>query len=151
MILVDKSEEKALSDIEEYGCHILHVMEESDYPGFTYSIGIERKTGQPEIIVTGLKQEIAHWMINEYNNRIKSGEIFEPDKFYEGFLEGFQVTFKAVEKKHYSEYFGWAKWLYEGDNFRVLQLIYPSTSGLWPWDQSAPEDFTWFIPRLYAF
>jgi len=97
-----------------------------------------------------LKQELAHWMINEYNNRVKAGEVFEPNKYYSGFLENFDVTFREVEKQHYPEYFGWARWLYKGDNFSVLQLIYPSTSGFWPWDTEAPDDYTWCIPRLYA-
>lgn len=44
---MDQYEEKALKDIEEYGCHILHVMEEDEYPRFTYSIGIQKNTGQP--------------------------------------------------------------------------------------------------------
>jgi hypothetical protein len=147
---MDNGDEKALKDIEEYGCHILHVMEEAEYPRFSYSIGIEKCTELPELIVTGLKQEIAHWMINEYNNRIKDGEVFEPNNFYEGFLDGIEVTFKEVEKKHYREYFGWGRWLYKNYNFKVLQLIYPSTSGVWPWDKDASEDFTWFIPKLYA-
>ena len=147
---MDKNEEKALSDIEEYGCHVLHVLEEYEYPRFTYSIGIQKCTGQPEIIITGLKQELAHWIVNEYNSRVKSGELFEPGKLYEGFLGEFEVTFKEVEKKHYSEYFGWGSWLYGNDNFKVLQLIYPSTFGVWPWDENAPNDYTWFIPQLYA-
>jgi hypothetical protein len=147
---MDKAEEKALKDIEEYGCHILHVMEEGEYPRFSYSIGIEKNTGQPELIITGLKRELAHWMTNEYNNRVKTGEVFKPNKYYQGFLNNFDITFKEVEKKHYSEYVGWAKWLYKGENFKVLQLIYPSTSGIWPWEPEAPEDFTWFIPKLYA-
>ena len=63
-------------------------------------------------------------MINEYNNRVKAGEVFKPNKYYQGFLDDFEVTFKEVEKKHYPEYFGWANWLYKGDNFKVLQLIY---------------------------
>ena len=147
---MDKGEKKALKDIDKYGCHILHVMEERGFPRFSYSIGIEKSTGQPELIITGLKRELAHWMINQYNNRVKAGEAFEQNKCYSGFLENFDVTFKEVDKKHYSEYFGWARWLYKGNNFKVLQLIYPSTSGVWPWDPEAPEDFTWFIPRLYA-
>lgn len=147
---MDQYEEKALKDIEEYGCHILHVMEDDEYPGFTYSIGIEKTSGQPEIIVTGLKQEIAHWIANEYNNRVKAGEVFKPDEYYSDFLDGFEVTFKEVEQEHYSEYFGWANWLYNGNNFKVLQLIYPNTSGVWPWDSEAPEDFKWFLPKLYA-
>lgn len=60
------------------------------------------------------------------------------------------MTFKEVEKKYYSEYFGWGKWQYNGENFMVLQLIYPGTSGVWPWEVDAPEDFTWFVPKLYA-
>jgi hypothetical protein len=147
---VDKGEEKALSDIEKYGCHILHVLEEGEYPRFSYSIGIQKNTGKPELIVTGLKKELAHNIINEYNRRVREGEVFLPDEYYDGFIEGFDVTFKEVEKKHYEEYFGWARWLYKGDNFKVLQFIYPSTSGIWPWNSEAPEDFTWFIPNLYA-
>ena len=147
---MDQHEEKALKDIEDYGCHILHVMEEDDFPVFTYSIGIERSSGQPEIIITGLKQEIAHWIANEYNNRVKAGEVFKPDQYYSGFLEGFEVTFKEVEQKHYSEYFGWGNWLYKGNDFKVLQLIYPNTSGVWPWDAEAQEEFKCFLPRLYA-
>lgn len=147
---MDKFEEKALSDIEEYGCHILHVMEEDEYPRFTYSIGIQKCIGQPEIIVTGLKQELAHWIVNEYNSRVNAGEIFETGKLYKGFLGEFEVVFKEVEKKYYSEYLGWGKWLYKGDDFKVIQLIYPNTAGIWPWDENAPEDFKWFVPELYA-
>jgi len=147
---MDKGEEKALSDIEKYGCHIIHVMEEGEYPRFTYSIGIEKNTGQPELLVTGLKRELALWIINEYNSRVKSGEVFEPNKFYSDFLDNFDVTFKEVEKTHYREYFGWDIWFYKGEDFKVLQLIYPSTSGVWPWDPGVTEDFSWFIPRLYA-
>lgn len=124
-------------------------MEEGEYPRFTYSIGIQEETSKPEIIVTGLKQELAHWLVNEYNNRVREGEQIEAGKYYEDFLEGFKVTFRLVEKKHYDEYFGWAKWFYDGDNFQVLQLIYPSTSGIWPWDDEAVEEYKWFVPQLY--
>jgi len=147
---LDKGDAKALNDIDKYGCHILHVLEEGEYPRFSYSVGIEKCTGQPEIIVTGLKMELAQWMINEYNQRIKSGEVFEPNKLYDGFLDDFQIMFKEVQKFHFPEDFGWCKWPYGDDSFRVFQLIYPGTSGMWPWDENAPEDLAWFIPQLYA-
>ncbi|MFB9215684.1 DUF4262 domain-containing protein [Vibrio sinaloensis] len=147
---MDKYEEKALKDIERYGCHILHIMEEDEYPGFSYSIGIEKTSSQPEIIITGLNQEVAHWIANEYNNRVKAGEIFKPDEYYSGFLEGFDITFKEVSPEYYAEYFGWANWLYKGNNFKALQFIYPDTSGVWPWDSEASADFKWFLPKLYA-
>jgi len=147
---MDRYEEKAINDIEEYGCHILNVLEEGANPCFSYSIGIEHTSRQPELIVTGLKQELAQWMVNEYNLRIRDGEIFKPNERYSGFLDGFEVIFKEVEKEYYRDYFGWGHWFYKGESFRVLQLIYPSTSGVWPWDDNAPEDYTWYLPQLYA-
>ena len=136
-------------NIKEHGCHILQIMEENNSPRFSYSIGIQKTTGQPELIITGLKFELAHSIINNYNQRIKDGEHFEEGKFYSDFIEGFDITFKSVEKKHYKEYLGYGLWLHKGDNFKVMQMIYPNTSGIWPWDKKAPEDFLWFMPKLY--
>ena len=147
---MDEHEQKALDDIEKHGCHILHVMEEDDYPRFTYSIGIEKTTNKPDIIITGLKRELAHWMINEYRRRILEGEVFEPMEFYQGFLEGFDITFVEVDKKHYEEYLGWGLWYNKGTNFNMLQLVFPSTSGVWPWNENASEEFTWIQPLLNA-
>jgi len=146
---MDEYEQKALDDIKNHGCHILHVMEE-DYPRFTYSIGIEKTTNKPNLIITGLKRELAHWMINEYKRRITEGEVFEPKKFYQNFLEGFDVTLVEVDKKHYEEYLGWGLWYNKGASFNMLQLVFPSTSGVWPWNENASEDFTWFQPLLKA-
>lgn len=36
-------------DIEDYGCHILHFMDDGDYPAFACSIGIGKMSEQPEI------------------------------------------------------------------------------------------------------
>jgi len=147
---MNEQEQNQIDNIEQYGCHIIHVFEEDDLPRFTYSIGIYKKTGQPELIITGLKREVAHWAINEYNRRVKSGESFEPDKYYAGFLEGFDVTFKVVAKAHYPEHFGRAIWYYENDAFPVYQLVFPTTSGVWPWDKDVPAEFLAFQPLLNA-
>ena len=145
---MDEHEQKIIDNIEKHGCHIMHIFEEGDLPRFTYSIGIYKKTNMPELIITGLKREVAHWAINEYKSRVAAGEIFEVDKHYSGFLEGFDVTFRDVAKEHYEEHFGWGLWYYGGNTFPVLQLIFPSTSGIWPWDENASDDFKWFQPIL---
>ena len=145
-----KPDSKVAENIAEFGCHVIHVLEEGDETRFTYSIGIEECTGQPELIVTGLKRELAHWIVNEYNGRIQKGEVFEIGKKYEGFIGDFEVFFMPVEKRHYDEYFGQSQLHYQGDNFSVLQLVFPSTSGVWHWEPEANDDFKWFIPQLYA-
>jgi hypothetical protein len=87
-------------------------------------------------------------MVNEYNRRVRAGENFVPGARYSGFIEGFDVLVERVHESHYDEYFGYNRWLYRGSNFEVLQLVYPNTSGVWPWDENADAWFRARQPRL---
>ncbi|NUS18349.1 MAG: DUF4262 domain-containing protein, partial [Mesorhizobium sp.] len=72
----DADEAKTLADIEEYGCHILYVLEEDEHPPFAYSVGIEHNFDVPELVVIGLKPELSMTIINDYCRRVRSGEKF---------------------------------------------------------------------------
>ncbi len=146
---MEDEDKRALDNIEKYGCHILQIMEGEFNPPFSYSIGIQKTSNAPELIIVGLKNNLSGWIINEYCRRVSNGERFIENRYYEGFIGGFSVTFKKVNKEHYKEYLGWALWLYKNDNFEVLQMIYPTTSGVWPWDPQAPQDFLESIRTLY--
>jgi len=134
-------DEKTRDDIEKYGCTVINVLEEGELPPFTYSVGIARKTGEPEVVVIGLKRELAHFIVNEYNRRVRGGERFESGRLYSGFLDAFDLLAEEVPLSEYDEYFGRGLKYYEGPNFRVLQLVYPSTSGVWPWSPEASQSF----------
>lgn len=141
---MNKNEQKVHDDIKKYGCHIIGVMESEDFPRISYSIGIEETLSAPEIVIVGLKTEVAQSVINDYYSRVKNGESFEGGKKYLGFLEGFEVCFKIVTQKNIKEHMCWADWYYNRKSFRALQLVYPSTSGVWPWDKEANEAFLWW-------
>ena len=145
---MDESDRKALSDIEEYGCHVLNVMEGEGEPSFSYSIGINKKQEKPDVIIFGLKSKLAHSMINNYRNRLLEGEIFAPGNYYSGFIEGFDVCFVEVNKKHYKEHFGWGLWLHDGNDFKMLQLVWPTTDGIWPWSEGKTDFYKWAQPIL---
>ncbi|AZO02071.1 DUF4262 domain-containing protein [Mesorhizobium sp. M2A.F.Ca.ET.043.02.1.1] len=136
----DAEEAKALADIDEFGCHILYVLEEDEVPPFAYSVGIEHNFGVPELVVIGLKPELSMTIVNEYCRRVRGGERFRIGERASGFLGGgFDCQFGAVHPDHYPEYFGWNIWFYDGPDFRIMQLIFPTTSGVWPWDAEADE------------
>lgn len=134
-------ERKTLENIESFGCSVLHIAAEDDLPPFTYSVGIQKSSNAPELVVIGLKQPIAHFIVNEYNRRVRVGEIFVDGERYSGFIEGFEVLARKVDPSFYDEYFGYDLWLYKGPNFEVLQFIYPTTAGVWPWETNASD---WF-------
>ncbi len=110
--VMDAGEQKALRDIEEYGLHIMNVMEEGDLPPFSYSMGIEKSLGHPELIVIGLKHEIAQFVINECYLKIKQGENITVGSQVNGLIEGFDCQIGEVPKSAFKEYMGWALWLY---------------------------------------
>ncbi|MEG4191112.1 DUF4262 domain-containing protein [Microcoleus sp. Pol17_C1] len=135
--------------IEEFGCSVTSVVDpDGKEPTFSYSIGIAKTTSQPEVIVVGLRTELGHWIINEYSRRAKAGEEFAPGVLYLGFLEGFAVQFGHVSRDHRSEYMRSATWLHGTPDFSALQLIYPNTSGVWPWDDDADDWFRANQPLL---
>jgi len=134
-------ERRTLANIEKFGCSVLHIPAEDDLPSFTYSVGITKTSKAPELLVIGLEQSLAHFIINEYNRRVRSGEVFTTGKRYSGFIEGFEVQAEKVAPSFYDEYFGNNLWLYEGPNFEVLQFVYPTTTGVWPWEPDASD---WF-------
>src|SRR5687768_3493408 len=114
---MDPGDQKALADIDKYGCHVIHVAAEDELPPFSYSVGIQKSSGAAEVVVVGLKQPIAHFVVNEYNRRVQEGQTFVPGRTYPGFLDGFLVGFELVEEEFYREHFGWNLWLYGGPSF----------------------------------
>ena len=138
-------EEKALADIATHGLHILHIAEEGDLPPFSYSIGIEQSLGQPELIVIGLKAGVAHAAINACFDHMKAGTRIEPGVRVAGLLGGgFECLIGAVSPTHFRDYMGWARWLYKDKGFRAQQIIFPNTSGVFPWEAEAND---WFRQR----
>lgn len=145
----DEREHKALADIETYGLHIINVMAEGDLPPFSYSIGIERSLGMPELIIVGLKYQVAQSAINECYRQMKEGVQIVPGARIAGLLGGgFECAVGQVSLAHYKEYMGWALWLYEGENFRAHQIVFPSTDGVFPWEPEASDWFRNWQPLL---
>ena len=144
----DESEQKVLDDIREFGQHVLAVAEDDVGPGFVYSIGLFENYAHPEIIIIGLRQELAHLLINNIAFDIKEGKTFTPGEFHEGVLDDFLCYFAAVHPEHYRDFVGWARWYYGGDDFPLVQCIYPTTNGVFPWEKDFPENSKWSCQML---
>ena len=134
---VDSSEKAVLADIDQYGWHGLWIREDDEGPQFSYSIGFYGTLGAPEVIVVGIRSELAHSLLWEAYRRVRRGETLAPGRFYDDFLDGHAITFVNVTGDARREYFGFAQWYYKAD-FPALQLVWPSaTDGRWPWDSES--------------
>ena len=145
---MDEQDRKIQEDIEQYGCSVMHIAAEDELPPFAFSVGITKSSNRPEVIVVGLKQPMAHYVVNEYNRRMRGGESLIPGNKYAGFIESFEVLATSVHASNYDEYLGYNLWLYQGPNFSVIQLVYPNTSGVWPWEKPDGDWFRTWQPLL---
>ena len=140
---------RVANDVSEYGCHVVSVFDpEGEQPYFSNSIGIQQTSGVPEAIVVGLKPELGGWMVNEYNRLVRAGHRLRRGVLYPGFLEGFEVYIEPARRKLLAEYtFGCDR--YYGDQpYEVVQIVWPSTSGVWPWQKQATDWFKSNQPML---
>src|SRR5687767_12632623 len=103
-----KSENEYLSNIEEFGLQVIHVLEDENGPTFSYSIGLFHNYQHPEIILLGLKQELAYSIINNFGFDIKEGKRFEPGILYSDILDGYECLMVKVKTEFYDNYLGQA-------------------------------------------
>ncbi|SDF35705.1 protein of unknown function [Mucilaginibacter pineti] len=139
---------KLQDDIKNFGLQVLYIMEDEQGPGFSYSIGLYESYGHPEIIMVGLKQDLMHTLINNMAYDIKDGKVFIPFKYEADILDDFECYFVEVEKSNYDAYVGQAQKYYKRDGFPLLQCIYPTVKGIYPWEDEWPESIKDLQPIL---
>ena len=144
-----ENDKRVAADVEKYGCHVISVFDpEEKLPSFSYSVGIQVTSGAPEAIVIGVRPNLGHSMINEYNDRVRKGVRFQRAVQYPGFLDGFNIYVEPAKAALLSEYTLGCTRFYKGGDYSVVQLIYPTTSGVWPWHKAASEWFKSNQPML---
>ncbi len=139
---------KLLDDVDEYGVHIVHVPENGDGPGFSFTVGLWHNFEQPEVIVFGLPEAVAHDLLNALADAADEGQKFLAEQKHEGLLIDYPVRFVGVPKASYHDFLGSAMWAYEGDDFGCVQLVWPDKQGRWPWDPDARDRFAEKQPVL---
>lgn len=146
----DESEKKTLDDISTYGLHVVHVFEDEEHPRFAYTVGLFENYLHPEIVLIGLNEDLAHTLLNNMAFDIKNGTNYQANEFHEGVLDDFLCYFGNVPKSEYKDYVGWAIWFYEGYEFPLIQCVYPTVGGKFPWENDFPEDARFFCKMLIA-
>lgn len=76
---LDDSDRCLLSNVEEYGWHVVFIPEEDGTPGWAFSVGLYWSYLAPEVVVFGLNQELSHRLINTIGEWTRSGERMVED------------------------------------------------------------------------
>ena len=138
-----------LGDIAQYGWHVIGITEDKGRPGWTFSIGMYKTFGHPEIIVFGLSTGLGHRVVNGIGEAIRAGQRFEAEQEYADILADVRCIFKPVQSHWYKWVLGYARWFYEGDDFPVVQCIWPDKQQNYPWQAKFKAEWAWSQPFLF--
>ena len=145
----DSGDRKLLSDVKEYGWHIVSVFDnrplDNPSPSFSFSVGLYLNHEQPEIVLMGLPNMNAPQIINQVGAFTRGGGQIVPGKRYSGFIAGREVIFRPVHTSQYPEYLGSALWFYRSllpETFPALQLVWPDHRGVFPWEDGFAQEYS---------
>lgn len=148
----DEHDQKLLSDIERVGWHVIHINEDEQGPGYTFSVGFYYTFQQPEILIMGLRQEVAHELLKIAVVQMAGGKTYQPFDRVSQFAESYDCAFAPIEMQHYRDYLGYAVWFYRSlpKPFPAMQLVWPDKDGRFPWEANYDERFLNLQKPLYA-
>jgi hypothetical protein len=142
-------DEKVLADVEEYGWHVVKIVETNDAPGWAFSIGLYRKFNHPEVVVFGLTTELSHSLINTIGENVRAGKIFKIDAEYPDLIDAYNCIIKPVNSIWYKHFLGYANWFYKSENYPALQCIWPDRNGRYPGEPEFNPNWLWAQPLLF--
>ena len=145
----DDHDIKVLSDVKDYGFHIVWIKTEETQPEYCFTIGLEYSYEHPEIILMGLPIGAGKNIINILGAEIKNGKKFiDSDDYIKISSQKFMV--KKMDPANYGEYIGYFMWFYRSLKTppAVMQLFWPDESGKFPWDDGFTEKFLKSQPLL---
>jgi len=137
----DANDQKLFDDIENFGWHCLHVLEEDELQPFSFTIGLYATFGHPEVLIYGLQRSTAHEILALVAEAAKSGKPIDASLPTEDLLYGFSCVLVPIAKDQYEEHLGTAMWFYEHESFPAIQVVWPNRDGIYPWDENASEAF----------
>jgi hypothetical protein len=144
----DEPEKIVLANINAFGWHCVHVIEDDNYPPWSYSIGLYETWDHPELIVIGRARATAHKMLESIATQIEDGDppnFSNPDPYP---LLSIPCRFLKVNLRYYSDYVGFALWYYRKRRFPLYQIVWPGNDSLYPWDERAAKAFKEWQPVL---
>jgi hypothetical protein len=137
----DKHEQNFIEQIRKHGWFGMHVFASDDEaPGFSYTTGFWLKFEFPEVIVFSLRRQVAHDTFWHICHELEAGRRLPIGEPTEAIFKNFPAVLLPISPHQYRSHLGWSRWFYGSDDFLCLQLVFPDTSGHFPWS-SRSESF----------
>lgn len=130
------SEEITVTNIQKFGWTNINVFGDEELQQYSYTIGLYKNYGHPEVAISGIKGEIASQFLNIIGENIKNGRIYlTKGQQYDDIANDYNCEFKEINSRMNGYFFGRADWFYGNTLYTALQCVYPDKLGRMPWHE----------------
>lgn len=117
--------------IQQYGWIVMNVHAEQPW---SYTIGVWKTFGEPELLVGAIDETGGTCLCNEYGNAIKTGARFSSGQTVDSWIEGRPVYLLQIDDEWKPWFLGTAVDDYDSVAFPALQAVWSDLDGHFPWE-----------------
>jgi hypothetical protein len=136
---IKKYHDKVDDNIRKHGYHSTFVFADNT-PSFCYSTGIYKSFGIPDIFISSLPQNLSHELIEKYVNKFKTVDSIPFDEKIDDLTDRFPVYLIDVPVDNLKDYVLSSIRVYDKEDYKYVQLIYPDVKGHFPNDRGYDYD-----------
>lgn len=120
---LDEEKRQVVENVRRYDWHVVQVIEKPARVKYSFSTGIYDSHGLPELIVVGLDEDLASYVINEVGRRLRDGVEFQEGLRMEDLLPVDICELRTLAPR-------WRKalyltnWYYGAQTYPVLQILH---------------------------
>jgi hypothetical protein len=138
---LDHAERTFLDNIRQHGWVRTAALAEESKPGFSFTSGFWVSSGQPELMIFSTSDEVVHELLWVQYRSAKAGRPLSIGTRTDAVFSNLPAYAFSVAKRHFADYLGWSRWLYRGNDFECLQIVWPDRAGVFPWEAGFDEGF----------
>ena len=112
---------------------------DDDGPAFAYTVGLMHRVGHPELAMSGQPPELMGHVLNTVAARVVAGHRLRPGYAVEGALPHVPLVVDEVSAEGLRKLGLWSRWFHR-KKVKVLQLVWPTTGGIFGWQPGAPAE-----------
>jgi hypothetical protein len=123
--------------VRQHGWSVVGIGADERVPGWAYSVGVWHTLRQPELCICALPMDVAHGLVNDVGDRVRSGAPLRYDEPVRGVIQGYELAVRPVHESWFNDMFCAALRFYERPPLAFRQLVWPDADGRFPWEAGA--------------
>ena len=146
---------EAAAHVRRTGWTSIGIMPGTRTPGWAFSVGLWHSYRAPEVSLFGLLLPDMQQRVNRAGRLIRDNKPFGYEIEIDGILDAQPVVAKRVHPGWYPTLFGFAVGFYRGAVPPFVQLVWPDSHGLFPWQPGCglrcrtAQPQLWLPPELH--